>query len=145
MGKALLRRTRMAALAAFTATATGLAAAPTAALASPGATPLAGGGCLTTTSNGWNVGVCSASVGSTVYGDLYVNSRGSLGSSCYVKYRLLETTTGTWVADSGNQSCYLGHHPNISAPKRTNQRYRNYGYVYVNGTNVFASVSPDVF
>ena len=93
----------------------------------------------------WNVGVCSSDNGATVFGDLYVNSRGSLGSSCYVNYKILDIKAGSFVADSGNQSCYVGHHPNISTPKRSGQRYRNYGFVYVNGVNVFASTSQDTY
>ncbi|MCW3838926.1 hypothetical protein ONA70_02300 [Micromonospora yasonensis] len=100
MGKFDLRRLRLATLAALSAAAITVTAAPVAAQASPG--PLAGGGCLTGGSP-WNVGVCSSDNGVTVFGDLYINSRGSLGSSCYTYYRLLDTTTGNWVANSGNQ------------------------------------------
>lgn len=139
-------RTRSVITALIAVVSLGLSATPASAQSGDqNAAPLAGGGCVTSTQNGWNVGVCASDNGATVFGDLYVNSRGSLGSSCYVLYRLLDQNTGTWVASSGNHSCYTGHHPNISAPKVAGHRYLNYGYVYVNGVNVFASTSPFVY
>ncbi|MEV0006478.1 hypothetical protein AB0H28_29950 [Micromonospora sp. NPDC050980] len=103
MGKFVLRRLRSATLAALATTAVTLSAVPIAAQASSDDySALAGGGCVTSTQNSWNVGVCSSDNGATVFGDLYVNSRGSLGSSCYVNYKILDIKAGSFVADSGS-------------------------------------------
>lgn len=118
-----------------------VAAALAAGTAMAPAASAAGGGCNTTTQNGWNVGVCSSDNGVRVSGDLYVNRRGSLGSTCIVKYGIWDENLGGYVQLSPNQSCYLGRHPEIHAPKVPGHRYVNVGIVYVNGAVVFSGES----
>lgn len=99
----------------------------------------AGGGCYTppTNSYGWNVGVCSSDNGVRVSGDVYVNQRGSLGSSCRVTYGIWDETDQKYVALSGNQSCYTGRHPEIHATKVPGHGYRNYAGVVVDNRTVY--------
>ncbi|MFB9370741.1 hypothetical protein ACWCYY_34715 [Kitasatospora sp. NPDC001664] len=100
----------------------------------------AGGGCYTppTNSYGWNVGVCSSDNGVTVSGDVYVNQRGSLGSSCRVSYGLYDETDQKYVALSDKyQACYTGRHPAIHATKVPGHNYRNYAGVVVDNRTVY--------
>ncbi|MEU7757189.1 hypothetical protein [Micromonospora sp. NPDC049171] len=101
---------------------TSLTVAPTAAHAG-------GGGCIDYSRNGWNIGVCSGDNGRTVFGDLYVNARGSLGSVCTISITIVNSA-GTPVKNR-NDGCYAGHHPAIDYP--LNAKYHTVGSVVVNG------------
>ncbi|MEU1844388.1 hypothetical protein [Micromonospora sediminicola] len=116
------------------AVATSLMVAPTAAHA-------AGGGCIDYIKNGWNIGVCSGDNGSTIFADLYVNVRGSLGSSCYVNIFIVNSS-GTPV-ESRTDGCYAGHHPAITYP--LNGKYHTVGRVVVNGVIKVGGSSPTTY
>lgn len=58
-----------------------------------------------------------------------------------MKYGIWDENLGGYVQLSSNQSCYLGRHPEIHAPKVSGHRYVNVGIVYVNGTVVFSGES----
>ncbi|SNS74697.1 hypothetical protein SAMN05421812_101634 [Asanoa hainanensis] len=90
----------------------GVAVAAGMAIASPASA--AGGGCFTAVRSGWNIGVCSSDNGSSVFGDIYINSRGTF-SSCSVSYKLVTSNSGTLLKQRGNHSCTTGHHSAISA------------------------------
>jgi hypothetical protein len=113
-----------------------------------GAAPAANaaeGGCNTNSQGSWNVGVCSSDNGVRVFGDVYINRRGSLGSRCTVSYELEDLSTDRIVARSGNQSCFLGRHPAISAPKQPGHAYINTARVKVNNRVVWLYTSKTVF
>ena len=105
----------------------------------------AGGGCITNSQGSWNVGVCSSDNGVRVFGDLYINRRGSLGSRCTVSYELEDMSTDRIVARSGPQTCFLGRHPEISAPKQPGHEYINIARVKVNNRVVWLGSSKTVF
>ncbi len=107
----------------------------------------AGGGCKPVTGSSWNIGVCTADNGTTVFADLYVNSRGSVGSTCTI-YRWIEryNAGGTiqeakYPATARTSTCTLGHKPSISAPKVSGKWYRQYMWVSVNGSTVLSGTS----
>ena len=94
----------------------------------------AGGGCIDYIRNGWNVGSC-ISAPNRVYGDIYVNTRGSLGTKCSIdividQYDVNQRLEGQ-VA-SRTDGCYPGHHPAISYGHFTNKQYRTFTAVVVN-------------
>ncbi|GII22791.1 hypothetical protein Pme01_23880 [Planosporangium mesophilum] len=125
--------TRVAVAAAVVAT--GLAVAPSPASA-------AGGGCSTYVRNGWNIGVCSSDNGATVFGDVYVNARGSLGSSCYIYFSLNKDSLGGGDVAKRQDGCYSGRHGAISAPM-SKGTYYTYAVVVVDGYNVNYGFSPN--
>ncbi|SCF46438.1 hypothetical protein [Micromonospora mirobrigensis] len=113
------------------ATVAGLAITPSPAMAY-------GGGCTDYSRNGWNVGVCSSDNGIRVYGDIYVNTRGSLGGRCSIVMGLFKSG-GSLVA-SRTDGCYSGHHSPISAPMSGGCYYNSFsvnvdGYLRDNGTS----------
>lgn len=101
-----------------------------------------GGGCKDHIKNGWNVGVCSSDNGVRVYGDFYVNTRGSLGSECYIVVWLMYGTSGD---DLGYRTdgCASGHHPASSAVMPAYRGpYYTLANVFVNDKIVLAGASP---
>ena len=112
---------------------------------SPSPAAAAGGGCIDAVGNGWNVGVCSADDGVTVFADIYVNARGSLGSSCYIeRYIARYSGSGTFEGAFSlrTDGCAAGHHSAITTPKLSGKLYRQYARVVVNGSTVNSGFSP---
>jgi hypothetical protein len=107
----------------------------------------AGGGCSPPDGlqNGWDVAVCSSDNGVRVSADVYVNVRGSLGSSCFVRYMIYDKTDGQYVKVSANESCAFGHKPQIHAPKVRGHRYYTVGQVAVNNSWVFQAKSLETY
>ncbi|MCY1141547.1 hypothetical protein OWR29_26415 [Actinoplanes sp. Pm04-4] len=104
----------------------------------------AGGGCIDYSRNRWNVGVC-ISAPSAVYGDIYVNTRGSLGGECYIELSIIRYTSADAVEGtvaSRIDGCNAGHHSAISATKYSGKRYRMFARVFVNQVVVDAGSSP---
>jgi hypothetical protein len=107
---------------------TSIAASVVLGLASPA--NAAGGGCNTYTQTpggtvGWNIGVCSSDNGRTVYGDGYLNNRGSVGpTGCNVTLQVVDITEGYAVKVQRTDGCYTGHHPAISTQLVSGHRYR---------------------
>lgn len=105
------------------------------------------GGCIDAVGSGWNVGVCSSDNGSTVFADLYVNSRGSTGSSCEIRRWIGRYNSGgtsleiKYPPSYAPANCALGHKSNISAPKVSGKWYREYMWVVVNGRQVLNGFS----
>ncbi|MEV0458673.1 hypothetical protein [Catellatospora methionotrophica] len=116
----------------------GFAASAVLGVASPA--NAAGGGCNTVYQYpggpgtvAWNIKVCSANDGTTVFGDAYLNNAGPVGpTGCSVTLQILDVTDGL-VKSQRTDSCYTGHHPAITAPLvsghhyRTNLRMANFG------------------
>lgn len=105
------------------------------ALSVSGASPAmaAGGGCSTTTQNGWRVATCSSDNGVRVYGDVYIEKQGSLGSLCQLTYYLEQWTAAGWSKIYvATEHCNIGHHPALSTGKAAGVKYRNHSYIYVN-------------
>jgi hypothetical protein len=98
-----------------------------------------GGGCEDHISNGWNIGVCSSDNGTRVYGDIYVNTRGSLGSVCRIEFYIKDSADSTKA--SRIDGCYLGHHSPISATMNSGC-YRTESLVFVNGAIKGGGISP---
>jgi hypothetical protein len=95
----------------------------------------AGGGCIDHIRNGWNLGVC-VSAPNRVYGDIYVNTRGSLGTQCYIDIEITQYdryNNFEGIVRKRTDGCYAGHHPAISAPKYSGKTYRTFSRVMVNG------------
>ncbi|MFG2052369.1 hypothetical protein ACGFIW_33670 [Micromonospora sp. NPDC048935] len=114
-------------------TTAGLIGRPSSAMAS-------GGGCIDYSKNGWNVGVCSSDNGSRVYGDIYVNARGSLGSSCYITF-YINKSGGGLASNVRHDGCYSGHHSATSAPMSSGCYYNSFEVV-VNDTIKDSGTSP---
>jgi hypothetical protein len=122
------------------ALAAGIVLAPSPAMAS-------GGGCIDHSNVGWNVGVCSSDNGVSVYGDIYVNRRGSLGSSCYIRFEILQHNVFGWVPITGRtDGCYAGRHSRISVRPSsgtfTFMEFHTSMRVVVNGATVNNGWSP---
>lgn len=128
----LRKRTMQAALAAVTVTA-GVAVSPLSASAS-------GGGCIDYIKNGWNIGVCSSDNGTKLFGDMYVNTRGSLGSTCYIYIELIQVS-GNVGKGNRTDGCSSGHHPALSATM-TGHTYYTRAKVVVNGVTKVWGESP---
>ena len=97
------------------------------------------GGCSQSpTAQGWQMAVCSSDDGISVFGDIYINSRGSNPDGCRVAYQIWNLNTGRPVGEfSGWNSCYLGHHPNVRAkPKVAGVHYKNIAVLVVNDVTV---------
>lgn len=124
-------------LAGMALAAAGLAAAPSPAMA-------AGGGCTDYIRSGWNVGVCSSDNGNTVFGDVYVNARGPLGSVCNVLYRIIYLdNSGNWRNTSPKRDgCHLGRHSAISLPASYGTIFETHFDVVVNNRSVHSGSSP---
>ncbi|MGW3346016.1 hypothetical protein ACWDA3_22130 [Nonomuraea rubra] len=114
-----------------------LAAAPTSAMA-------AGGGCLNYVRSGWNIGVCSSDNGVRVSGDVYINARGSLGSSCVLIFGIFNITRDRTMV-STTVPCKLGRSPEIHTPKEAGHRYQNTALIEVNGNYVVGGVSKTTY
>ncbi|MFI6744114.1 hypothetical protein ACIBI9_65605 [Nonomuraea sp. NPDC050451] len=114
-----------------------LAAAPTSAVA-------AGGGCLNYARSGWNIGVCSSDNGVRVSGDVYINARGSLGSSCVLIFGIFNITRDKTMV-STSVPCSLGRSPEIHTPKEAGHRYQNTALIEVNDNYVVGGVSKTTF
>ncbi|HYN95626.1 MAG TPA: hypothetical protein VES42_17400 [Pilimelia sp.] len=128
----------------------GVALATAAVTATPSPATAAGSGCLTKPQSGWSLGVCiSENVAqTTVSSNLYVNTRGGLGSRCYIVIKMYRgtVTSGTLSEiTSRTDNCYLGLHPtddNLRVAKTPGYRYIAYAAVVVNSVRAAYHYSP---
>ncbi|GAB1819094.1 hypothetical protein [Herbidospora sp. RD11066] len=136
----MLGRRAMAAASIATLLATALPSSPAAA---------AGGGCATKTGSGWNIGICTADNGVTVFADLYVNARGSIGSTCQIlRWIRRFSSSGAqeniiYPSNGKTEACTVGYKPAITAPMVSGKRYRQYASVWVNGILIVDGYSKD--
>jgi hypothetical protein len=100
----------------------------------------AGGGCNTTTQNGWNVGACSWDNGVDVYGDLYINWPGS-SVNCIVYYQLIDLTSGARSTLKADLPCYVGWHGSSRMSKIPGHRYVHRVSVVQNGVTKWSGDS----
>jgi len=131
-----IRKTTVQAVLTGAVVAAGLAVFPSPASA-------AGGGCIDWSKNRWSIGVCSSDNCRTVFGDVDVNARGSLGSSCYVYFKIVDTANR--VRASRQDGCYRGHHSAISAPLQRGLEYRTEAQVVVDGATKVSGYSPNTY
>ena len=106
----------------------------------------AGGGCIDHLRSGWNVGVC-ISAPNRVYGDFYVNTRGSLGSKCSIDMQIYEyDIAGNWwaIVAVRTDGCNTGHHAAMSTGRYTGKNYRTFVRVVVDDRVADSGYSPYV-